>query len=107
MRASDTFGFVIQLFDEYPGFIQDLLEAIHDWGARLGNVVQVLQRPNGFVDLGQIGTATNAKREVEPIKARSRGNSCPANIDILKYADLDVPDLDPNKNIRAAGECDS
>lgn len=84
--------------------INAVLNAIHDWASRLGNVVEVRERPNGFVDLAAIGAAPT-KRDESSIETRSRDFKCPADIDILKYAVIDVPDLDLNKNLRAAGTC--
>ena len=68
--------------------------------------MQVLPRPNDFIDLAEIGGG-QTKRDVPNIEARSRENGCPANIDILQYATEDVPDLDLNNQIRWAEACEA
>ncbi|KAH9900213.1 hypothetical protein F4778DRAFT_782323 [Xylariomycetidae sp. FL2044] len=82
--------------------LQDIVDAIREWASQGGGLVQVIQRPNGFFDPATIG-AGEARRKLRP---RSRGDQCPANTDLLQYATVDVEiDIDINKNIRWAGEC--
>ncbi|OTA94370.1 hypothetical protein M434DRAFT_10762 [Hypoxylon sp. CO27-5] len=81
--------------------LQALLKAINAWASQAGGIVQVISRENNFFDPSAIGAGQ--KRDVE---ARSRGNACPANTDILKYATLAVStDININRDIRFAGEC--
>ncbi|OTA67709.1 hypothetical protein K449DRAFT_461694 [Hypoxylon sp. EC38] len=81
--------------------LQALLKAINAWASQAGGIVQVISRENNFFDPSAIGAGQ--KRD---IKARSRGNACPANTDILKYATLAVStDININRDIRFAGEC--
>ncbi|KAI1414299.1 hypothetical protein F5Y13DRAFT_159266 [Hypoxylon sp. FL1857] len=96
------FGFaVVTLAQPSTSELQALLKAISAWGSQGGGIVQVISRANNFYDPSSIGAGQ--KRDVE---ARSRGNSCPANTDILKYATLSVsPDININRDIRFAGEC--
>ena len=61
-------------------------------------------RPNNFFDLAAIG-AEPQKRDML-LENRSRTNQCPAVDNILQYATIDVPDVDINRDIRWAGECD-
>lgn len=62
-------------------------------------------RPNNFFDLAGIGAGP--KKRDTLLEIRSRTNQCPAVDNILRYATIDVPDVDINRDIRWAGECDS
>ncbi|KAI1179826.1 hypothetical protein F4777DRAFT_401215 [Nemania sp. FL0916] len=101
--AAHDFGFGLAT-SQFPSAadLQDLLDAIHSWASQAGGLVQVLARPNGFFDPAMIGAG-----EKRSLEERSRGNTCPSNTNILKYATVDVSDVDINKDIRWAGECDA
>ncbi|KAI2633332.1 hypothetical protein GGS21DRAFT_491056 [Xylaria nigripes] len=104
-EIGNDFGFAL-VTGSLPtaGDIQKLLEAITAWASMDGSLVQVLARPNGFFNPSNIGAGELAKRDVEE---RSRDNTCPASMDLLKYATKDVAtDIDINRDIRWAGECD-
>ena len=104
---SDTFGFLLQTATVPSGIARDaIVNAIRAWASRDDGLVEVLSRPNDYIDLAAIG-AGQMKRDVLHIEARSRGNGCPADIDILQYATEDVPDLDLNNQIRWAEVCEA
>ncbi|KAI0834150.1 hypothetical protein F5Y06DRAFT_307106 [Hypoxylon sp. FL0890] len=99
---ANDFGFaVVTLAHPSRTELQALLKAISAWGSQAGGLVQVIARDNNFYDPSTIGAGK--KRDV---KARSRGNTCPANTDLLKYATKAVStDIDINRDIRFAGAC--
>ena len=84
--------------------MQDLLDVIYAWASQFGETVRVTARPNDFFNLGTIG-AGESKRNLH-LEARSRGNQCPADTNLLQYATEEVPDIDINNQIRWAGLCD-
>ncbi|KAL9608328.1 MAG: hypothetical protein Q9167_006833 [Letrouitia subvulpina] len=100
--VADTFGFGLQTNHQpTPGDLQALLEAITTWA---GGTVQVISRPSGVFDLASIGAAAR-KRDILLVE-RSRGNHCPNVDNILKYATLDVPDVNINRDICWGGLCE-
>ena len=104
---SDTFGFLLQTANVPSNIARNsIVDAIRAWASQDDGLVQVLSRPNDFIDLAAIGGG-QTKRDVPNIEARSRENGCPANIDILQYATEDVPDLDLNNQIRWAEACEA
>ena len=112
IELSDTVGFFVKIQESFgggtidDGDIRAVLTAMQDWAGGLGTDVFMAERINGFLNLALIGAGI--KRDVSAIETRSRGDTCPADVDdILKYAVGNVPDLDPNKNLRAAGICKS
>ncbi len=103
---SNTFGFAFQTANApTQAQMQFLLVAINDWATQGGGLMQEIARPNGFLDLAAIGAGQKKKRDVD-VEPRSRGNTCPANEDILQYATIDVPDLNLNVDLRWGGTCD-
>ncbi|MCJ1268324.1 hypothetical protein MMC22_008212 [Lobaria immixta] len=107
---SDIFGFGLQtaILPEYE--LQEILDAINAWASEVASDLQVIPRPNDFFDLSKIGAAPskrdNGAKNVAELEKRSRTNQCPAKTDLLQYVNGDVPDLDINREIRWAGECD-
>ncbi|KAI1137653.1 hypothetical protein F5Y05DRAFT_387848 [Hypoxylon sp. FL0543] len=100
----DDIGFALT-YSKFPlKKIQYMLEAIYDWASEGGNLVQVIARPDNFFDLKLVG---GSKRDIEDLKARSKGNKCPANVDILKYAADVATNINLNQDFRFAGECDT
>ncbi|KAI0405236.1 hypothetical protein F4802DRAFT_563595 [Xylaria palmicola] len=102
---ANDFGFALNT-RQFPAAndLQDLLTLINRWASQAGSLVQVIARPNGFFDPAAIGAGENLKRTVA---GRSRSNTCPADMDLLKYASNDVAiDIDINTDMRWAGECD-
>ena len=71
----------------------------------MGNVVEVRQRPNDFTPPPGTEAGSKTKRDKRGIEARSRESYCPPDIDLLQYAEIDVPDFDPNKNLRPGASC--
>jgi hypothetical protein len=99
------FGFGIQtqtgLFPT-AGDLQDLLTVINAWATQNGGTVAVTAQPNNFFDLATIG-AGQTRRGLE---TRSRGNTCPANLNLLQYATKDVQtSININRDFRWAGSC--
>ncbi|KAI1849099.1 hypothetical protein JX266_005060 [Neoarthrinium moseri] len=102
---SNDFGFGLQTAGAYANptlaQMQNLIQAIHDWASSQGSVVQVIQRPNDFFSLSEIGAST--RRDLED---RARGSTCPKSQNLLQYATKDVSsDLNINRDFRAAGQC--
>lgn len=108
---TDIFGFgldITYLPTEHE--LQEFLDVISAWVSEVASGLQVIERPNNFFDLAQIGAAPskrdNGAENVAELEKRSRTNQCPAKTDLLQYVNGDVPDLDINREIRWAGQCD-
>ncbi|KAL8949581.1 MAG: hypothetical protein Q9222_004317 [Ikaeria aurantiellina] len=104
--VGNLYGFGIY-FTNYPGMgvVANIEDAIVEWASKDGGLIQTIGRPNNFYDPNMIGAGGTKKRDTE-LEERSRTDTCPADTNILKYANFDVPDnLDINKNIRWGGIC--
>lgn len=109
--ASDIFGFGLQTANlPTTQELQNILDAINAWVSEVASGLVVIERPNDFFDLSQIGAAPskrdNGAENAAELEKRSRTNQCPAKTDLLQYINGDVPDLDINREIRWAGQCD-
>ncbi|KAI1133836.1 hypothetical protein F5Y05DRAFT_423534 [Hypoxylon sp. FL0543] len=113
------FGFAIVAPDDMKAqHFQAIIGSIRDWVAQSGGIVQIIPRPNNFFDPVTIGASLSRypsssssgssasspdKRDVE---ARSRGNTCPANTNLIKYATATVnTNININADVRFAGAC--
>lgn len=107
----DIFGFGLQTANlPTTQELQNILDAINAWVSEVASGLVVIERPNDFFDLSQIGAAPskrdNGAENAAELEKRSRTNQCPAKTDLLQYINGDVPDLDINREIRWAGQCD-
>ncbi|KAH9883340.1 hypothetical protein F4778DRAFT_789528 [Xylariomycetidae sp. FL2044] len=99
--VQNDYGFGIQLAPADAGQVGDIVDNIARWASQFGGLVQRIQRSDDFVDQGIIGSGGSKK-------LRSRSDTCPAYIGLLKYATGTIPDdLDINKNFAAGGTCGS
>ncbi|KAH8664650.1 hypothetical protein BX600DRAFT_437184 [Xylariales sp. PMI_506] len=81
----------------------NLVDAITEWASQNGGLVQVIMRPNGFFNPGDIG-AGPLQRNADT-QERSRTDTCPA-IDMLQYQGTEVEtDIDYKRYLRWAGQC--
>lgn len=85
--------------------LEALVNLVKDYAKQGGGLVQVISRPNNFFDPSAIGAGA-AKRDVE-LDRRSRDNKCPADTNLWKYLASNVPDFDPNRDLRWAGTCNA
>ena len=68
--------------------------------------VRVISRTNGFIYLSR-NVAITIRKTDSLFGARSRTEQCPKVDNVLQYATLDVPDLNVNRDIRWAEDCEN
>ena len=114
LNGSNLFGFGIS-FNTVPlgqGVVDEIRQAIIGWAQRGGGIVQNLPRPNGFFNpnaIGAGGAKLKIKRSVDTgeteLERRSRTDQCPNEGDLLRFATVDAPDVDIERDVRWGGTC--
>ncbi|KAK7995105.1 hypothetical protein PG990_013878 [Apiospora arundinis] len=91
------FGLVLNTFPP-ANDVQAMLKAIQAWAETTGNPLQIIMKPNDFMNLG--GLIRNSKRINQRESAK-----CPKLDNIMQYVNKDVPANLDLKKLRYAGRC--